>query len=294
MKGGEDMLSRVYVEIGNICNLSCSFCPKTKRAPRQMSIDEFRHVCANLCGVCENVFLHVMGEPLLHPDLPTLIDVAAEHSLQVHITTNGTLLPKLSDALVERADKIARVSISLHAPEGNGREESLASYISGVVGFAKQFSAAGGFSVFRLWNLDSAEASGKNGLNSYIESVLHDEYPGEWSARYSGFRMAERTFIEYDGVFVWPSESKADEVECGTCHALRSQVAILVDGTVVPCCLDSEGNMPLGNVFEKSLDDILKDRAVREMRQGFERGVYTAELCKKCTYARRFHVKGKN
>lgn len=287
------MLSRVYVEIGNICNLSCSFCPKTKRAPRQMSVAEFRCVCEKLGGVCENIFLHVMGEPLLHPDLPSLIDVAAENSLKVHITTNGTLLQKLSESLIARADKIARVSISLHAPEGNGKEDKIADYISGAVDFAKRFSAAGGFSVFRLWNLDSGEAVGKNCLNAYIESVLHREYPGEWSARYSGFRMAERTFIEYDGVFVWPSESEAKETEIGTCHALRSQIAVLVDGTVVPCCLDSEGNMPLGNIFKEDLAHILNGHVAKEMRQGFERGVYTAELCKKCTYARRFHVKGK-
>jgi radical SAM protein with 4Fe4S-binding SPASM domain len=288
------MLERAYVEIGNICNLRCSFCHKTKRAPRQMTPVEFAKVLDKLSGKCKFIYLHLLGEPLCHPKLDELLNLAAERDFSVCITTNGTLLDQKGDILLKHCDTVHKVSISLHAPEGNGREESLASYISGVVGFAKQFSAAGGFSVFRLWNLDSAEASGKNGLNSYIESVLHDEYPGEWSARYSGFRMAERTFIEYDGVFVWPSESKADEVECGTCHALRSQVAILVDGTVVPCCLDSEGNMPLGNIFEKNLDDILKDRAAREMRQGFERGVYTAELCKKCTYARRFHVKGKN
>ena len=106
--------------------------------------------------------------------------------------------------------------------------------------------------------------------------------------------MAERTFIEYDGVFVWPSESEAKETEIGTCHALRSQIAVLVDGTVVPCCLDSEGNMPLGNIFKEDLAHILNGPVAKEMRQGFERGIYTAELCKKCTYARRFNVKGKN
>ena len=284
------MLSRVYVEIGNICNLSCSFCPKTKRAPRQMSKDEFRTVCERIAGLTENVYLHVMGEPLLHPELAEIIDIAAEHSLQVHITTNGTLLPRAGDALIARAEKIARVSISLHAPEGNGREETISDYVSASISFAKRFSESGGFSVFRLWNLDSNEAEGKNSLNQFIESELHRHYPDEWTPRYSGFRMAERTFIEYDGVFTWPSESCADEVSFGTCHALRSQAAILADGTVVPCCLDSEGNMPLGNIFEASLGDILKSSKAQEIKVGFERGKYVSELCKRCTFARKFKV----
>lgn len=285
------MLSRVYLEIGNICNLSCSFCSGTKRAAEQMSPSRFATICRSLIGHTENLFLHVMGEPLLHPDLPLLIDIAADCGMRVHITTNGTLLDEVGDALVDRAEKIARVSISLHAPEGNGAESRLDGYLDSVIGFAKRFSERGGYSVFRLWNMDG-DAEGKRGANGRIEDALRREYGGEWIERYSGFRIGRNTFLEYDGTFVWPSESEADSVEIGTCHALRSQIAILVDGTVVPCCLDAEGLIPLGNILESPLEQILASKRAMEMKRGFECGRLTEALCQRCTYARRFKVKG--
>ena len=106
--------------------------------------------------------------------------------------------------------------------------------------------------------------------------------------RYSGYRIADRTFLEYDGIFTWPSESSSDEVEFGTCHALRSQIAILADGTVVPCCLDSEGSMPLGNIFSEELSEIFAKPLTQRMLEGFRSGKYVHNVCKKCTYARRF------
>lgn len=285
------MFSRVYVEIGNICNLSCSFCSGTKRKAEQMPLSHFSLICRSLVGHTENLFLHVMGEPLLHPELPEMIDVAADFGMRVHITTNGTLLGDVGDALVDRAEKIARVSISLHAPEGNGDESRIDGYLDSVIGFAKRFSERGGYSVFRLWNLDG-DAKGKRSANGRIEDALRREYGGEWIKRYSGFRIGKNTFLEYDGAFVWPSESEADSVEIGTCHALRSQIAILVDGTVVPCCLDAEGLMPLGNILESPLEQILTSKRAGEMKRGFERGRLTETLCQKCTYARRFKPKG--
>lgn len=282
------MLDRAYVEITNICNLKCSFCPGTKRAPRMMKLSEVVEVFEKLRDKVKTVLLHVMGEPLTHPDLAPILDKAKELGLRVDITTNGTLLGTRGDDILAHSGAINRVSVSLHAPEGNGADISHGSYLKIAVSFGKKLSLLDKNIVYRLWNLDTDERLGMNSQNSLTEKFLHSEYPGEWEKRYSGYRIGQRAFLEYDGIFTWPSESEADEISCGTCHALRSQIAILSDGTVVPCCLDSDGSIPLGNIFDQALDEILAtERAVR-MFDGFRKKRFVEPTCKKCTYARRF------
>ena len=284
------MFDRVYVEIGNICNMKCSFCAGTRRAPRQMSIEEFEDVCKKLVGHTENLYLHVMGEPLLHPELDSLLKIAKKYGYKASITTNGSLLGRAGKTLISNADAMHRVSISLHAPEGNGIDARLDEYLDSVISFAGKFSALDKNVVFRLWNLDTNEREGENSLNAEILERLKKTYTGEWVKRYSGYRLAYRTFLEFDGIFTWPSESDAEPTERGRCHALTRQIAVLADGTVVPCCLDSEGAMPLGNLFLQSLSDVLSGELAQKMKKGFAACKMVHPVCQKCTYARRFSI----
>jgi radical SAM protein with 4Fe4S-binding SPASM domain len=253
-----------------------------------MSVPQFTEILEKLRGRVKYLYFHVMGEPLMHPDLGRFLGLAAEYGFLVCITTNGTLLSTRGSAIIDNADAVQRVSISLHAPEGNGVLGSVDNYLESVVKFGKALSNLDKNTVYRLWNLDTEEKSGKNSNNSTVESFLHSEYPGEWEKRYSGYRIGERAFLEYDGIFTWPSESDAEQVSIGTCHALRSQIAVLADGTVVPCCLDSEGLMPLGNIFDSDLDEILSSEKAMAMLTGFRCGKLVEPVCQKCTYARRF------
>ena len=282
------MFQRIYVEIGNLCNLRCTFCPPVKRPARRMTPEEFTEICRKLRPHTDYLYLHVMGEPLCHPQLDTLLSIAGNMGFRVCITTNGTLLGRCGDMLLSHAKDIHRVSVSLHAIEGNGAETSLSAYLASVIGFARAAAAAGIYSVFRLWNLDSEEGAGANRENRVIEDTLRREFPGEWQRRWSGFRLDQNIFLEYAGLFTWPGESEAEAQSKGTCHGLLDQIAVLADGTVVPCCLDSEGAIPLGNLFTDELDAILaSERAVR-MREGFRSGCMVEPLCQSCTYARRF------
>lgn len=282
------MLERIYVEIGNICNMSCSFCPGTKRERRQMTLREFSEVAEKVKGYVKYLYLHLMGEPLLHNQLGEIIDVSAKNALAVCITTNGTLLRKSGEKLIQRAEKIHKICISLHSFEGNELDALSDGYLETAVEFAKKISQKGSYVVFRLWNVDSAEAVGKNSRNSEIESYLKRKFPDEWQARRSGFRLSKNIFLEYDGVFVWPTESEAPPREAGFCHGALSQLGILVNGDVVPCCLDSEGEIVLGNIFLQSMEEILHAPRLKTMVEGFNKGEMREDLCKKCSYAKRF------
>ncbi len=282
------MKKRVYIEIGNICNLSCSFCPKLSRAPRQMTKGEFKRVMDEVSPLASEIYLHLMGEPLLHHELDDFLKIAKGYGIPVSITTNGTLLATRGDILLRYSEIIKKVSISLQSYEANDVQKSLSQYLDMCVGFAEVASASGIYVVFRLWNLDSEERQGENTKNGEILEYLKRRYPQEWERRYSGFRLEKNTFLECAEIFDWPSIGHRDTVCEGRCYGLVGQIAVLADGTVVPCCLDAEGEIWLGNIFESSLSEILNGERAVAMAEGLKHSRFIEPLCQGCTYARRF------
>ncbi|MEG1684244.1 MAG: radical SAM protein, partial [Oscillospiraceae bacterium] len=137
------MFGRAYVEITNRCNLHCAFCPGTKRPSRDMSPAEFKTVLTKLRPLTRYLYLHVMGEPLLHPQLEALLSLAAERDFRVCLTTNGVLLSERTETLLA-APALHKVSISLHSFEGNeGGEARLLPYLNDVWDFARRAAAQG-------------------------------------------------------------------------------------------------------------------------------------------------------
>lgn len=287
---GRNMIERAYLEIGNICNLACSFCHGTRRAPRQMSGDEFRLVLSRLSGKVKNIYLHLMGEPFYHPELFSFLEIARDFDFRISITTNGSLLDGTADKLCSFSDIVHKVSISLHAPEANGVRD-FSQYLGCVIDFTQKISSSGIYAVMRLWNLDSAEREGKNSFNKEILEFIKESFPEPWQSRPSGFRIDRNIFLEYAEIFTWPEDSKDEPREHGFCHALSQQIGILADGSVVPCCLDAEGSMVLGNIFKQELDDIMSSERADSMRKGFIQSRLTEPLCRTCSYSKRFKAK---
>lgn len=277
---------KAYLEITNCCNLSCSFCPKTVRPPRTMIPEEFRLLAGKLRTVTEYLYLHLMGEPLLHPQLDRLLAIADELRFQVNLTTNGTLLSRWEETLC-CAPALRKVSVSLHSFEANERGE-LEAYVLSVADFAQKAAEAGKLVGLRLWNLDGA-LPGENTLNETILALLHRKFPGEWRENRGGMTMAERVFLEYGERFLWPDSGREEGKESGFCYALRDQIGVLADGTVVPCCLDHEGELALGNLFSQELPEILAGERARRLYEGFSQRKRQEPLCRRCGYAERFN-----
>ena len=275
--------SKAYVEIVNFCNKKCSFCPKTERAPRLMKREEFQSIVEKLKGVTEYIYYHVVGEPLMHPYLAEFIKHAGEQGFKSAVTTNGTFLGTRGDALIEAG--VYKVNISVHSFETGPREDYL-SYISSLMDFADKSSECGILTVLRLWNRGYDE-----GRNIDTLAILRERFSdGEWKEGVNGIRIRHRLHLEYGDRFEWPDVECDDRGESVFCHGLGDHFGILVDGRVIPCCLDREAAIELGNVYESELSDILaSERAVR-MREGFRCKKATEELCRKCGYARRFKV----
>ena len=278
------MLKKAYVEITNRCNLACSFCPKTKRAPRTMSASEFDLVLSRLEGYVRYVYLHLMGEPLLHPALPALFALAHARGMKVCVTTNGTLLEKRGGELLA-AQSLHKISVSLHSFEGSGgTDEQAPAYLTQVWDFAARAAEKGVVVALRLWNDGGADAR-----NGEILAFLRARAGHDWRETRSGsFLLREHLYLERAGKFDWPDLS-ADESGAQFCLALRDQLGVLADGTVVPCCLDHEGDLPLGNLFTQPLDEILNSPRAIALREGFSRRAPAEELCRRCGFAARFN-----
>ena len=268
------MLRKAYLEITNVCNLSCAFCPGTRRAARFLTAEEFHLLAGKLRGHTQYLYFHLMGEPLLHPELASLLAIADELGFRVMLTTNGTLLPE-RQALLLASHALHKVNISLQSFEANEGGE-LADYLRGCTHFAAAAAKAGMLCEFRLWNRGGWES-----MNGQIRAALAAAFPEPWDRSRNGFRLAERIWLEPGDRFDWPDLSLPELGERCFCYGLRDQVGVLCDGTVVPCCLDREGAIPLGNLFEQELDEIMSTDRARAIYDGFSQRRAVERLCKK-------------
>lgn len=273
--------SRVYVEITNKCNRACSFCPGTKRTPATMSLEQFKVVCGKLKNLTDYLYFHVMGEPLTHPQITELISHAASEGFKPCITTNGTLLPLMGKDIVEAG--IYKVSISVHSFEEGSSEEQLA-YVKECLEFADYASRNGVLVVLRLWNRGCDEGRNLDTV-AYVKEFFKD---GEWKEGGRGTRIRHKLHMEFDDRFQWP-DMEAEDAGCEVfCYGLKDHFGILSDGTIIPCCLDHEGDINLGNAFEEDVEEVLGGWRALAMRDGFMKRQASEELCRKCGYARKF------
>lgn len=282
---------KVYLEITNICNLKCNFCPDTTRTLKYMTKKEFEHVIKEVKPFTDYIYFHLMGEPLLNPELESFLEICNGYGLKVNITTNGTLLNRVK-AILLKASALRKVSISLHSFEANKVTVKLQEYISDTMDFVKEASEKGIICELRLWNVESEEIQASNNLNVDILKMIEQALGLDFNLtsaleQFKNIKLKNNLFLQLAQKFEWPDMDKDiidDEVFC---YGLRDQFGVLVDGTVVPCCLDNEGNIPLGNIFEKPLSEILYSRRAFNMYDGFTGRFAVEELCKKCGYAKR-------
>jgi len=272
---------KVYLEISNVCNLSCQFCPGTKRKKKVMTEAEFSALLPKLRPWTDYLYFHLMGEPLCHPLLTEFLKAAGNHGFKVILTTNGSLLEKQQDLLLS-STALHKINISLHAFEANDLAIPFETYLQQCFTFGK---AAEGkkLVIFRLWNHGGAEER-----NGEILSTLESFFPKPWIDERKGIRIGNRIYLEYGDKFDWPDKNAEDHGDQVFCYGLRDQIGVLCDGTVVPCCLDHDGDLALGNLLESDLESIMESDRAKGIYEGFRRRYAAEELCRKCGYARRF------
>ncbi len=293
---------KIYIEITNVCNLSCSFCPETKRATKFMDINDFKYILNQVKPYGKYVYLHVKGEPLLHPDIASFLDICNENDLYVNITTNGTLINEVKEKLWEKP-ALRQINFSLHSFDKNNDSYSMDEYLEEIFTFINEsLDKTNIIHSLRLWNLQKTEEGDKEDENCDInimqnENVIEkiqnafqlDFKLKEEVQQKMGIKLHDNLYLNQEYEFQWPDLNEKEDDGVGFCYGLRNQVAILVDGTVVPCCLDGNGIISLGNVKEQSLQSILQTERAKSIKDNFSNNHAIEELCRKCGYRRRFN-----
>ena len=279
---------RIYIEITNICNLKCSFCPDTGRAPEFMDEELFIKILDEIKESSEYIYFHVKGEPLMHPRLDRFLDIAFEKGFRVSIATNGTLIGKTGLMLLTKP-ALRQISFSLHSLEEGKDRELIEKYLEEIFSFALEAAEkTKTFVEFKLWNLNRDIE-----LNSIVYEYMEKRLSLQGKVRDmvptgKGVRILDRIFLSRGNEFQWPVLDSPENNPNGYCYGLKRQAAILVDGTVVPCCLDGKGIMKLGNIKEASFADIINGKRALRIIRGFSERKAVEELCRNCTYRNRF------
>ena len=261
------MYKKVYVEITNTCNLSCNFCNNTKRDKKYMSLDEFKIILNKLEGYTKYLYFHILGEPLMHPNINAFINLASKN-YYVNITTNGYLIKN-----IKNNKSIRQLNISLHS-YNKKYNISLENYLNNIfdtIDILKKYT----YISLRLWTK----------FKEYIEVInyIKKRYNINFELK-NNIKLIDNIFLSINKEFIWPDLNNNIYNEYGKCYALKDHIGILSNGVVVPCCLDSNGIINLGNIFETSLDSIIKSSRYQHMLNGFKNNKKTELLCRKCNF----------
>ncbi len=288
-------MKSVYIEITNACNRTCRFCPNSfsERETRFMPPDFFHKIMLKIPKTVSEVYFHVMGEPTLHPELETFLKICEECGLQVNLTTNGSQIHRVSDILL-KTSALRQINFSVHSLEGLPDKCEAGEVMNRIFAFSERAlkERPDLYINYRLWNADSASLVLPEWNQSFFLK-LKEKFDIEAdektvSKMRKSVPVTGRIYLHFDSRFVWPGDSEVPPQSFGTCLALKTHCAVLVDGRVTACCLDDRGQLELGNIAESSFEEILQSPRAEAMRNGFRQKFLVEPLCRKCSYCRRF------
>jgi radical SAM protein with 4Fe4S-binding SPASM domain len=288
------MLERIYIEISNICNLQCTFCPEVVRDKKVLSTDDFRKFALEAKPLAKQVCLHLMGEPLGHVQFPEIVKICDELGLRIFLTTNGTLIKRHAETILNWKG-LDQINFSVHSYFANTSRQTLEQYLSPILDFCESsIKRKNDFYInLRLWNLASVNAQRDQNLQVY--KLVQERFGVELNENVDvrvqkSKKVKDKLYLHFDTEFEWPTLKRKVISDTGTCYGLRKQLAIHANGDVVPCCLDKEAVLKLGSLNDtgSSLKQIMASRRAQNIRAGFESGELREELCKKCQYVERF------
>ena len=252
----------------------------------------FTSIIEQIAPLTEQVTLHLMGDPLVHPKLAEFISVCEHFQVPVFFVTNGVLLNNVREELL-LSPIIRQVNFSLHSFHDNYGDKDPSIYLAKIFKFTERaFNERPELYInYRLWNLEAPVGVGAQN-RSMLERVCQHfdvDFNHQIDVRKNkSVRIKNRLYLHFDTEFTWPALDLPLLGARGTCYGLSSHFGILADGTVVPCCLDKEGKIPLGNVQDATVLEILNNERSQKILKGFKDGKLLEKLCQRCNYITRF------
>lgn len=262
----------IYIEITRACNLKCSFCPSKDYSNKDfITFDKFKHIIDEIKDHTDGIYLHILGEPLLHQDVFKFIEYASKY-VKVSVTTNGHLINTTINQLVDANLYILNISLQSLVKFDEEKVENYFKHLNELIINRKSKLPIH----LRIWN-DKENEDAKI-INDKINELI-DKYQ-LLQHQYVNLSVAD----EFD----WPSLSYPINEIKTDCLGGKYQLGVLLNGDVVLCCLDYLGHTKIGNIYENSFKEILSSESLKEVRKYWNNKEQYFELCKKCTYRNRF------
>ena len=283
----------MHIEITNICNLKCTFCPPKILPNKTMTLDKFDELNLQLKEFTTELAYHIVGDPLVLSNLDEYLNISSKHNLKVNITTTANNINKKhSETLLNPT--IKQINFSINSYNANSHKKSLDEYLEPIIEFVKfaQKQKHEYFINFRIWNLD--EENSAKGFNLKVFNKINEAFDTNidiedvYKNRPKNIRIDRKIFFNFDEYFNWPNLENKEVSKTGFCYGLDSHFGVLSNGDVVPCCLDKDAIINLGNIEDNSLKNILTSKRVKDIQNGFKKDILVEELCQKCEYRTRF------
>ncbi|MBC7466636.1 MAG: SPASM domain-containing protein [Bdellovibrio sp.] len=292
MKPSKKRFAKVNIEISNVCNLQCSFCPEVIRANKLMDVQLFEKVIQQVTPLTELVCFHLMGDPLVHPKLAEFVAICEKYGAKIFFVTNGVLLKDSNHELL-LSPAFHQVNFSLHSFFDNFKGKDPTLYLDKIFTWTQDaFEKRPDLYInYRLWNLQDVRGSETENVEMLRRIENHFNFKMNSAVdvrKQKSLKVKNKLYLHFDTEFIWPSADLPVLGTKGTCYGLTSHFGILADGTVVPCCLDKEAAIPLGHVQRQSILEILDSPKAMAMLSGFKQNKLVENLCQRCQYIERF------
>ncbi len=287
---------KIYIEISNICNLQCSFCPVVERDKSIMPPDLFQKILQEVSPFAKEICLHLMGEPLAHPKFRDILNICDNQfektNVPINLTTNGVFLQKHIEQLLS-SPSLKQINFSIHSFKDNYKDKDITPYLDEILQFSEKLKRERPevYVNYRLWNIFKETKQNDENINiiNYIANFFSKEINLNIDvASIKSKKIIDRIYFHFDSRFTWPSMELQKISTTGSCHALKGHIGIHANGVVVPCCLDKEAIINLGNLQDTSLQSILLSSRAKKMKEGFSQKKLVEDLCQRCPYITRF------
>lgn len=258
-----------------------------------MSLDKFDKINEQLKFFTKELAYHIVGDPLVLSNLNEYLNISLKHELKVNlVTTANNLQEKHFLTLTNKA--IRQINFSINSYNANSHKKSLDEYLNPILNFCEYAikKKQHFFINLRIWNLDDSKSAKE--FNIKVFQRVNERFNSQiniddiYKNRPKNIKIARMIFFNFDDYFNWPSLNNKFVSKEGFCYGLDSHFGILSSGKVVPCCLDKDAIINLGNTNNSQLKDILNSSKVKNIQNSFKKGIVLEELCQKCDYRTRF------
>ncbi|GAA7511895.1 radical SAM/SPASM domain-containing protein [Helicobacter pylori] len=274
---------KIYIELSDICGLQCSFCPNPKNIRGVMPLELFEKVCKEAAPLTPIITLHVLGDPCKLKNLNRYLNAAKRFSLKVDLVTSGAYLHNFETLL---QDAIYQISISLDAGLDNHNKLNQHRYIQKILEFCRYKCEKNSEVFLNLRIQDGTLDKHQNLIKPFLESFECVSLEGLKSQ--SRVRLFKKSFLNIQKTFKWPNLNAQNplnqESKIPYCYGLIKQIAILSNGVVVPCCMDTQAHISLGDLNHTPLKNILNSQKAMAIKTHFLKGEALELLCKNCSY----------